>query len=108
MLFRSEVEAVLQAHPAVVDSAVVGWPSREYNEEVAAFVMLRSPATPADLREHCRATLAPYKVPREVFVVDEFPRNTLGKAIKTELAARLPAIATQSSCAVILNEKGDA
>ena len=98
-IFPAEVEEVLQAHPAVVDSAVVGWPSREFNEEVAAFVMLRAEvqASAAELREHCRATLAPYKVPREIFVVDEFPRNTLGKAIKTELAARLPALATQSS-----------
>lgn len=91
-IYPAEVEEVLQSHPAVIDSAVVGWPSPEFNEEVAAFVILGQPATPAELREHCRGSLAPYKVPREVFVVEEFPRNTLGKAIKSELAARLPAL----------------
>jgi len=91
-IYSVEVEEVLQSHPAVVDSAVVGWPSREFNEEVAAFVMLREPVAAADLVAHCRARLAPYKVPREVFVVAEFPRNALGKAIKSELAASLPVI----------------
>ena len=91
-IYPAEVEAVLQAHPAVVDSAVVGWPSREYNEEVAAFVILKGRATPAELRELCRSRLAPYKVPRQVFVVDDFPRNTLGKVLKAELAGRLPTL----------------
>ena len=89
-IYPAEIEAVLQSHPAVADSAVVGWPSPEFNEEVAAFVILKGAATPAELRELCRVQLAPYKVPKEIFVVQEFPRNTLGKVIKTELSARLP------------------
>lgn len=88
-IYPAEVEAVLQSHPGVADSAVVGWPSREFNEEVAAFVILKGAATPTELRELCRAQLAPYKVPKEVFVVKEFPRSTLGKVIKTELSAKL-------------------
>jgi acyl-CoA synthetase (AMP-forming)/AMP-acid ligase II len=88
-IYPAEVEAVLQSHPAVADSAVVPWPSREFNEEVAAFVVLKGAATPVELRELCRARMAPYKVPREVFVVPEFPRNALGKVIKAELSARL-------------------
>ena len=88
-IYPAEVEAVLQSHPAVADSAVVGWPSREFNEEVAAFVVLKGAATPLELRELCRTRMAPYKVPREVFVVPEFPRNALGKVIKAELSARL-------------------
>ncbi len=89
-IYPAEVEAVLQSHPAVADSAVVGWPSREFNEEVAAFVILKERIAPEALRALCRERLAPYKVPREVFVVDEFPRNTLGKVIKAELSGRLP------------------
>ena len=88
-IYPAEVEAVLQSHPAVADSAVVGWPSREFNEEVAAFVVLKGAATPVELRELCRSRMAPYKVPREVFVLPEFPRNALGKVIKAELSARL-------------------
>ena len=88
-IILAQVEAVLQSHPAVADSAVVGWPSREFNEEVAAFVVLKGAATPVELRELCRSRMAPYKVPREVFVLPEFPRNALGKVIKAELSARL-------------------
>lgn len=89
-IYPAEVEAVLQSHPAVADSAVVGWPSREFNEEVAAFVILKQRVAADELRTLCRERLAPYKVPREVFVVDEFPRNTLGKVLKAELSGRLP------------------
>ena len=95
-IYPGEIEAALQSHPAVVDSAVVGWPSKEYNEEVAAFVILKGEATPAAtakmavlLRDLCRKSLAPYKVPREVFVVKDFPRNALGKVIKADLSAGL-------------------
>jgi acyl-CoA synthetase (AMP-forming)/AMP-acid ligase II len=38
----------------------------------------------------CRSRLAPYKVPREIFVVDELPRNSLGKVVKADLVKRLP------------------
>jgi acyl-CoA synthetase (AMP-forming)/AMP-acid ligase II len=91
-IYPAEVEAVLQAHPAVADATVVGWSSREFNEEIAAFVILKKDAAvdSADLRGLCRQKLAPYKVPRQVFVVEEFPRNALGKVIKSELSARLP------------------
>jgi len=88
-IYPAEIEAVLQAHPAVTDCAVVGWPSREFNEEVAAFVILKDEARPEDLRALCRGRMAPYKVPREVFVVKDFPRNALGKVIKAELSAGL-------------------
>jgi acyl-CoA synthetase (AMP-forming)/AMP-acid ligase II len=88
-IYPGEVEAVLQSHPAVADSAVVGWSSREFNEEVAAFVILKNAVDPAELRDLCRSQLAPYKVPKEVFVVQEFPRNALGKVIKTDLSKSL-------------------
>jgi acyl-CoA synthetase (AMP-forming)/AMP-acid ligase II len=88
-IYPGEVEAVLQSHPAVADSAVVGWPSREFNEEVAAFVILKEEVSAEELRELCRARLAPYKVPKQVFLVQDFPRSALGKVIKAELSAKL-------------------
>ncbi len=91
-IYPAEIEAVLQAHPAVADCAVVGWPSREFNEEVAAFVILKGAAAPGDLREACNGKMAPYKVPKEVFVVKDFPRNALGKVIKAELSSKLPSL----------------
>lgn len=88
-IYPAEIEATLTTHPAVSDAAVVGWPSREFNEEIAAFVVLRSPASPDELIAHCRVQLAPYKVPRAVFAVEALPRSSLGKVLKVELARRL-------------------
>ena len=89
-IYPGEIEAVLQAHPAVTDCAVVGWPSREFNEEIAAFVILKGAAEPDELRALCQGRVASYKVPREVFVVNQFPRNALGKVIKATLSESLP------------------
>lgn len=85
----ADVEAALNAHPAVGESAAVGWPSREYGEEIAAFVRLRSPADPAELLAFAQARLPRPKWPRAVFVVEDLPRNSAGKVLRRELAARL-------------------
>jgi acyl-CoA synthetase (AMP-forming)/AMP-acid ligase II len=84
-----DVEAALNAHPAVGESAVVGWPSREFGEEIAAFVRLAAPADAEAVLAFARARLPRPKWPRAVFVVEELPRNAGGKVLKRELAARL-------------------
>ena len=88
-IYPVEVEAALQSHPDVVEAAVVGWPARDLGEDVAAFVVLRGAVDPVQLKTICAARLAPYKVPREIFVVDEMPKNASGKIVKPELAKRL-------------------
>jgi acyl-CoA synthetase (AMP-forming)/AMP-acid ligase II len=88
-IYPQEIEAVLMDHPAVLEAAVIGWPSREFNEEVAAFVIRKGHVEEAELVALCRRVLAPYKVPRAIFFVDELPRNSLGKVVKAELAGRL-------------------
>jgi acyl-CoA synthetase (AMP-forming)/AMP-acid ligase II len=90
-IYPQEVEAVLRAaDDAIIDVAVVAWPSAEFNEEVAAFVVASTPVDREALRQRCAEQLAPYKVPRAVFLVDDLPRNSLGKVVKAELTARLP------------------
>lgn len=91
-IYPGDVEAVLNSHPDVVDCAVVGWPSREFNEEIAAFVVARGAVEPEVLMALCRGELARYKWPREIFVVDDLPRNALGKVVKADLSARLPVL----------------
>jgi acyl-CoA synthetase (AMP-forming)/AMP-acid ligase II len=88
-IYPAEIEATLLNHEAVADAAVVGWPSKEFDEEVAAFVILKSPIDLEDLKKICQAKLAPYKVPRQIFLVEELPRNSLGKTLKPELVKRL-------------------
>jgi acyl-CoA synthetase (AMP-forming)/AMP-acid ligase II len=81
-VFPEEVEAVLRSHPAVADAVVVGVPDERWGEVVAAVVEVRpgAPApSPAALQEHCRQSLAGYKVPRRV-VLAPAPRTNLGKA----------------------------
>jgi acyl-CoA synthetase (AMP-forming)/AMP-acid ligase II len=89
-IFPADIEATLTAHPAVAEAAVVGWPSREFGEEIAAFVRLSGLTTGADLLGFVQARLARAKWPREVFIVDDLPRNSSGKVLKRILAEGLP------------------
>ena len=82
----TRMEAVLNEHPAVVQSAVIGR-AVEGNEEVVAFVELAAgaKATPAELIEWCSARLAPYKRPAEVRVLAALPAASTGKILKHRL-----------------------
>jgi fatty-acyl-CoA synthase len=85
----SEVERVLYEHEAVVEVAVVGRPDDRWGEVPVAFVVTNSAATtPDELIEHCRGQLAKFKVPKQVVLVDELPRNPSGKILKRELRSR--------------------
>jgi len=84
-VYPAEVESVLHEHPAVTDAAVVGVADERWGEVCVAFVVLASPVSEDDLREHCRAHLARFKVPKSFHVVDRLPRNSIGKIQKSEL-----------------------
>ncbi|MEU3519129.1 AMP-binding protein [Streptomyces sp. NPDC006654] len=79
-----EVEAAIDTHPDVVESAVVGRPDTERGSVVCAFVVLREgvagdAAKAREIQDHVKQVLAPYKYPREVRFHDALPRNTSGK-----------------------------
>ena len=77
---------MLAAHPGVAEVAVTGTPSEEWGEVVTAWVVADGrPPLLGDLVEFCAPSLAPYKRPRLVHVVDELPRNALGKVIRSQL-----------------------
>jgi fatty-acyl-CoA synthase len=82
-----EVEDALFSHPAVAEAAVIAVPDPTWIEAIAAVVVLREGATvtQAALLAHTREMLAPFKVPKQVFFVDELPKNTAGKLLKREL-----------------------
>ena len=92
-IYPKEIEDVLYAHPAVLEAAVVGQPDPVFGEQPVAFVALRpdqdSKPGPDDLVEHCRLSLARYKVPREVYIEQVLPKNAVGKIAKPVLRERL-------------------
>jgi acyl-CoA synthetase (AMP-forming)/AMP-acid ligase II len=82
-VFPEEVEAAVKSHPAVMDAVVAGRPHERYGEQVSAVVQLRDGVTDIDadeIAEHCRSTIAGYKVPRSIVVVPTIVRSPAGKA----------------------------
>ncbi len=84
-IYPAEVEAVLHEHAAVADAAVTGVPDERWGEVCIAFVVLDSPVSDEELRAHCVGRLARFKVPKAFHVVDELPRNSMGKIVKSAL-----------------------
>jgi len=92
-VYPREVEEVLYAHPAVLEAAVVGVPDPYRGEAVKAYVVLRpgAQASEAEILEHCRRNLAPYKVPREIEFRDSLPKSMVGKVLRRVLREAAPA-----------------
>jgi O-succinylbenzoic acid--CoA ligase len=84
----SEVEAVLEAHPGVIEAAVLGRDDPRWGEVVIAIVVASPQASVGEgvLRDHCAARLASFKVPKQVRIVSEpLPRTASGKLLRREL-----------------------
>ena len=77
----SEIEGILNQHPAVRESAVVGVEDEMYGEVVKAFVKISndSVADERDLTRYLQKRLMSFQVPKEISFVNDFPRNTMGK-----------------------------
>ncbi len=88
-VYPAEIERVLHELPAVEACAVVGLPDERLGERVAVAVQLRGGDAVGEdeLRAHCLANLAKYKVPERWLFVDDFPRNSMGKIQRRELPA---------------------
>jgi fatty-acyl-CoA synthase len=81
-VYPEEVEETLKLHDAVVDANVVGVPDEKWGSAVTAIVQLTEGASvdDAELVAHCRTTLAGYKCPKHIVVVDRVQRGPNGKA----------------------------
>jgi len=89
-LFPAEVEELLITHQAIEEVAVIGVEDAEFGKRLAAFVVVEAEAslTEDDVRGYVKDNLARYKVPRDVYFLDELPRNPTGKILKRELRER--------------------
>ena len=90
-VYPAEVERVIEGTGLVAEASVVGRPHPRLGEEVVAFV---SPVSGQDLdferlKSACHTQLARYKIPVTWYVVESFPRNTMGKVLKSELRSWL-------------------
>ena len=89
-VYPKEIELAIDALPGVVESAVIGVPHPDFGEAVTAVVVPRKEAMlePAAIIAELRKNLANFKVPKQVYLVDDLPRNAMGKVQKAELRGR--------------------
>jgi long-chain acyl-CoA synthetase len=105
-VYPAEVEAVLNAHPAVVQSAVIGR-AVEANEEVVAYVQLLpgAQASVDDLMAHATYNLTAYKRPSEIVIMPALPASSTGKILKHRLAAAAQALTAYESRLQIVRDR---
>ncbi len=87
-VYPREVEEFLYTHPDIIDAQVIGVPDERYGEELMAWIRMREGATPltdTDIREFCTGSLAHFKIPRYVHIVEEFPMTVTGKVRKVQM-----------------------
>jgi len=82
-----ELESVINQHQKVAESCVVGIPDEKWGEKVVAAVVLKPgmALTELEIKEHCKIHLLDWKCPKEVFFLEELPRNRMGKVMKEEV-----------------------
>ena len=92
-VYPKEIEGYIDALPGVVESAVIGLPHPDFGEAVAAVVVgaRDAPPAPEAIVDRLRGEIANFKVPKRVWVVDELPRNAMGKVQKNLLRERYAA-----------------
>ncbi|HET6962206.1 MAG TPA: AMP-binding protein [Terriglobia bacterium] len=81
-IYPREIEDFLTEQPEVAEAAVIGTPDRLRGEVPVAYLVARSAVDPAQMEQRCRKALASFKVPRAFHVVENLPRNALGKVQK--------------------------
>lgn len=90
--YPAEVESTLNAMDSVKESAIVGKAHGDFGEVVIAFVIpadTTNPPLPQDVIAWAKSHLANYKIPKEVRIVSDFPRNAMGKVMKADLRREL-------------------
>ena len=83
-----EVEEIINSHPKIAESALIGIPDKVLGEEVMAYVVVKPEEVPPsreEIIEYCKTRLAKFKVPRYIEYREGFPKTPSGRIIKTKL-----------------------
>jgi malonyl-CoA/methylmalonyl-CoA synthetase len=82
-----EIETVINRHEKVLESCVIGVPDERWGEKVVVAVVARQDSllTEKEVRDYCKGHLLDWKCPKEVFFLEELPRNKMGKVVKEEV-----------------------
>jgi long-chain acyl-CoA synthetase len=84
-VYPNEIEDALTKHPDVLEAAVIGKPDDKTGERVCAYVTCKGDLDKENVLNHCRVLLTAYKIPKELHVIDELPKSTVGKVLRREL-----------------------
>lgn len=84
-VFPIEIESVLNQHPSVIDSVVIGLDDDVKGQKPYAFVKLSTPINETYLLSYASSMLAPYQIPKRIWFLDNFPINEIGKIDKKTL-----------------------
>jgi acyl-CoA synthetase (AMP-forming)/AMP-acid ligase II len=83
----AEIDEVLLSHPLVSEAVCFGVDDEKYGQRVEAAVVLSAPVTELELRAHCRRSLAAFKIPQKIRLVEAIPRTPTGKVQRRLVAA---------------------
>ncbi|MFL6414507.1 MAG: class I adenylate-forming enzyme family protein [Bryobacteraceae bacterium] len=86
-IYPREIEEFLQLQPEIAEAAVIGVPDPVWGEVPVAYVVSTQSFDPADIQLRCKASLASFKMPQSILIVDALPRNAMGKIAKKQLAS---------------------
>ena len=90
-VYPREVETVLDSHPAIHESAVIGVPDARWGEALVAFLVYKNDSRPSpeEFESFARSNLAPYKLPKSYIPIEQLPRNANGKVLKAALREKV-------------------
>lgn len=84
-VYPNEIEGVLVTNAEVIEAAVVGKPDEKTGERVVAYVTATDNISTDNILEHCKIHLTAYKVPKEIHILEQLPKSSVGKVLRKEL-----------------------
>ena len=87
-IYPAEIEGVLTSHPSIDDAGVIGIHHEPWGEVPVAFIVKKAPITDREILNYCGEKLAKYKIPHQLYFIDEIPRNASKKILRRELRSK--------------------